>query len=46
VKDLEQDETNIQKSITDETRTIQIADSLIEMFHGNNYKNKTGIFLY
>ena len=46
VKDLEQDETNIQKSITDETRTIQIADSLIEMFHGNNYKNKTGLIYY
>src|SRR5436190_2836193 len=46
VKDLEQDENNIQKSITDETRTIRIADSLIEMFHSNNYKNKTGLIYY
>jgi hypothetical protein len=43
---LEQDETNIQKSIADETRTIRIADSLIEMFHSNNYKNKTGLIYY
>ena len=46
IKDLEQDETNIQKSIADETRTIRIADSLIEMFHTNNYKNKTGLIYY
>jgi len=46
IKDLEQDETNIQKSIADETRTIRIADSLIEMFHSNNYKNKTGLIYY
>src|SRR5437667_11100789 len=46
IKDLEQDETNIQKSIADETRTIRIADSLIEMFHNNNYKNKTGLIYY
>ena len=46
IKDLEQDDINIQKSIADETRTIQIADSLIEMFHNNNYKNKTGLIYY
>jgi len=46
IKDLQQDETNLQQSITDETRTIQIADSLIQMFHDNNYKNKTGLIYY
>src|SRR5712671_4644541 len=46
IKDLEQDEINIQKSIADETRTIRIADSLIEMFHTNNYKNKTVLIYY
>jgi hypothetical protein len=46
IKDLEQDVSNIQKSINDETRTIQIADSLIQMLHGNNYKNKTSLIYY
>ena len=45
VKDLEQDETNIQKSIIDETRTIQIADSLIEMFQGIIIKIKQVSFI-
>jgi len=46
IKDLERDQTNIQKSIADETRTIKLADSLTEMFHGNNYKNRTGAIYY
>ena len=46
IKDLEQDETNIQKSIADETRTIGIADSLIGMFHSDSYKNKTALIYY
>ena len=46
IKDLEQDISNIQKSITGEDRTAQIADSLIILFRGNNYKNKMGIIYY
>ena len=46
VKDLEQDVSNIQKSINDETRTIQIADSLIQTLHDNNYKNRTSFIYY
>src|SRR6185369_666505 len=46
IKDLERDEVNIEKSIAGETRTIQIADSLIHMFRDNNYKNRTGLIYY
>ena len=46
IKDLEHDQANIQKSIADETRTIRIADSLIEMFHDNNYTTRTGAIYY
>ncbi len=46
IKDLEQDVNNIQKSISDEIRTVQIADSLIQMLHRNIYKNITGLIYY
>src|SRR5690349_17469864 len=46
INDLEQDETNIRKSIADETRTARIADSLIQMFRDDNYKDKTGLIYY
>jgi len=46
IKDLEQDISNIQKRINGEDRTVQIADSLIILLRGNNYKNKTGIIYY
>lgn len=46
ISDLEQDETNIRNSIADETRTIPLADSLIKMFHNDDYKNKTALVYY
>jgi hypothetical protein len=46
IKDLNQDTTNIQKTITDEERGIRIADSLIRIFHGNDFKNKTAAIYY
>jgi hypothetical protein len=46
IKDLEQDQRNIQKSIADETRTIPLADSLIQLFDGNDYKTKGGQTYY
>src|SRR5258706_6622808 len=46
IKDLEQDGINIQRSIADETRTIPMADSPIEMIHSNNYTNQTGLTYY
>jgi hypothetical protein len=46
IKDLQQDEINIQKSIVDETRTIQLADSIIQLFRGNDYSKQTGLIYY
>ena len=46
IKDLGLDVNNIQRSISDETRTIQIADTLTQIFHKGDYKDKTGFIYY
>ena len=49
IKDLEIDIVNIQKSIGDETRTIQIADTITEIFNNNDYRgfcNASQVVLY